>query len=385
MTDTPLHIALISETFTPPSPGPTSTLARLCAGLSERGHQLQLVRPRQAADRQRSNDAQLVLTHGWPLPWHPSVQWSPDTRQQLLTAWRQQRPDVLYIATEGPLGLAALGAARQLQIPVVSGVHHNLEQYRKQPGWAPFSNLLSHYLRWFHNRSQLTLVPSPNQYLELGRRGFQRLQLLGRGVDSRLFHPRRRSAILRASWGLDEQAIAVLYVGYPSNDNPTELLAPCLHALQRAHPQRRIRLIVSAAHMQRAALQQALPEAVVLETPADDALAEHYASGDVLLLANGDGHGSRVLLEALASGLAVVAFERGAAAQHIRHGHNGALAMSDDLQGFIEAASWLLDDRETLRRIRLNARLHASHQGWESVIQRFEMLLRSACGEYLPT
>ncbi len=86
-----------------------------------------------------------------------------------------------------------------------------------------------------------------------------------------------------------------------------------------------------------------------------------------------------VVLEALASGLGVVAYDQAAAAQHIRHGYNGVLAMPGDEEAFCDAARWLLEERETLRCVRLNARQHASRQGWASVIEQFEAQLRGVC------
>ena len=188
MNVTSLHIALVSETFPPEVNGVANTLGRLCQGLRERGHRLQLVRPRQADDT-APNDDQLLLTRGWPLPGYAGLQWGQSSLHKLLRRWQRNRPDVLYIATEGPLGLSALRAARRLGIPVVSGFHTNFQQYSDHYGFGLLTRLLTGYLRWFHNRSRLTLVPSPSQRLELQRRGFERLELLARGVDGQLFHP----------------------------------------------------------------------------------------------------------------------------------------------------------------------------------------------------
>lgn len=374
-----LHIALISETFPPQVNSVANTLGRLCAGLSARGHQLQLVRPRQSSDAGKRSDAHLLLTHGWPLPGHLGLQWGLSARRKLRKYWQQQRPDVIYIATEGPLGLSALWVARGLGIPVVSGFHSNLQPYGSHSGMGLFSRLLTNYLRWFHNRSQLTLVPSASQCLELTRRGFQRLQLLTRGVDGQLFHPRKRNSSLRASWGLAENDIAVLHVGRLAAEKNLELLAPSFLALQTAYPQRRFKLIVVGDGPQRSALAQALPEAIFTGVQRGEALAEHYASSDVFLFPSRSGTFANVVLEALASGLGVVAFDQAAAGQHIRHGHNGALAIPHDSADFIDAAVWLLAEPETLRRVRLNARQHASRQGWEAIIQLFESHLRNTC------
>ncbi|MGE8453752.1 MAG: glycosyltransferase family 1 protein, partial [Pseudomonadales bacterium] len=80
-------------------------------------------------------------------------------------------------------------------------------------------------------------------------------------------------------------------------------------------------------------------------------------------------------------GLAVVAYDEAAAAQHIRHGHSGALAMPGDQAAFIDAACWLLEEEETLRRVRLNARQHASRQGWPGIVEQFENYLNVATRE----
>jgi glycosyltransferase involved in cell wall biosynthesis len=90
-----------------------------------------------------------------------------------------------------------------------------------------------------------------------------------------------------------------------------------------------------------------------------------------------------VVLEAMASGLGVVAYDQAAATQHIRHGYNGVLAMPGDEDAFCDAARWLLEDSEHLRRARLNARQHASRQGWPAIIEQFENQLRDVCAEHL--
>jgi glycosyltransferase involved in cell wall biosynthesis len=377
MNVTSLHIALVSETFPPEVNGVANTLGRLCQGLRERGHRLQLVRPRQADEPNRS-DEELLLTRGWPLPGYAGLQWGHSSLHKLLRRWKRNRPDVLYIATEGPLGLSALRAARRLGIPVVSGFHTNFQQYSDLYGFGLLTRLLTGYLRWFHNRSRVTLVPSPSQRLELQRRGFERLELLARGVDGQLFHPARRSSELRAQWGMGEDEIAVVHVGRLAAEKNLQLLVRAFRALQRSLPQRRLRLVLVGDGPLRTQLQEQLPDALFCGVQRGDALAAHYASGDLFLFPSLSETFGNVVLEALASGLAVVAFDQAAAAQHIRHGHNGALATPGDEQAFIEAARWLLEDGEIFRRVRLNARQHAGKQGWPAIVEQFEEHLLQA-------
>lgn len=376
--DAPLHIAFISETFAPEINGVAHTLGHLYRGLAQRGHLLQVIRPRQTADRQTSSDETLLLTRGWPLPGYPGLQWGQSSLHKLLRRWQRHRPDVLYIATEGPLGLSALRAARRLGIPVVSGFHTNFQQYTGHYGFGLLTRLLTRYLRWFHNSTQTTLVPSPSQRVELQRRGFERLALLARGVDGQLFHPARRSTALRASWNLNDDDLAVLHVGRLAAEKNLQLLVRSFRTLQAARPEHHLKLILVGDGPQRAYIQAEIPDAIFCGIQRGEALAEHYASGDLFLFPSLSETFGNVVLEAQASGLAVIAYDQAAAAQHIRHGHNGALAMPGDEQAFIDAADWLLEDRESLRRIRLNARQHAGKQAWSMIIERFEALLIEA-------
>lgn len=373
-----LHITLITETFAPEINGVANTLGRLCDGLRSRGHRVELVRPRQSHDGIVASD-DLMLCRGWPIPGYPGLQWGQSSMHKLLRRWQRQRPDVLYIATEGPLGLCALRAARRLGIAVVSGFHTNFAQYTRQYGLGCITRLLTHYLRWFHNRSKVTLVPSVSQKMELERRGFARIELLSRGVDSALFHPSKRSQVLRESWGLRAGDIGVVHVGRLAPEKNLGLLKTTFEELRSRYPERRLKLIIVGDGPQRSALQQQLPDAIFCGVQRGDTLAEHYASGDVFLFPSLSETFGNVVLEALASGLGVVAYDEAAAAQHVRHGHSGALAMPGDEAAFIDAACWLLEDSETLRRVRLNARQHASRQGWAAIVESFERQLINAC------
>lgn len=373
-----LRITLITETYAPEINGVANTLSRLCDGLRTRGHRVEVIRPRQSEDEVRAAGEDLMLCRGWPIPGYPGLQWGQSSMHKLLRRWQRNRPDVLYIATEGPLGLSALRAARRLRIAIVSGFHTNFQQYTRTYGLGFITRILTSYLRWFHNRSNATLVPSVSQKTELERRGFERLELLSRGVDCQLFHPSKRSNFLREAWGLEAGDTAVLHVGRLAQEKNLGLLKASFEKLTSAYPDKKLKLVIVGDGPMRAPLEQQLPEAIFCGTQRGEALAAHYASGDLFLFPSLTETFGNVVLEALASGLGVVAFDQAAAAQHIRHGHNGALAMPDDEEGFIDAACWMLEDDETLRRVRLNARQHASRQGWTGVIDAFEGYLRTA-------
>jgi glycosyltransferase involved in cell wall biosynthesis len=310
-----LHITLITETYAPEINGVANTLSRLCDGLRLRGHRVEVVRPRQSDDELRAAGDDLMLCRGWPIPGYPGLQWGQSSMHKLLRRWQRNRPDVLYIATEGPLGLSALRAARRLRIAIVSGFHTNFQQYTRQYGLGFITRLLTSYLRWFHNRSNSTLVPSVSQKTELERRGFERLELLSRGVDCQLFHPSRRSGFLREAWGLEPGDTAVLHVGRLAPEKNLGLLKKTFDSLVSAYPEKTLRLVIVGDGPVKSTLQQQLPEAIFCGTQRGEALAAHYASGDLFLFPSLTETFGNVVLEALASGLGVVAYDEAAAAQ----------------------------------------------------------------------
>lgn len=142
-------------------------------------------------------------------------------------------------------------------------------------------------------------------------------------------------------------------------------------------------MIIVGDGPQRAQLERDLPDAIFCGSQRGESLAQHYACGDLFLFPSLTETFGNVVLEAMASGLGVVAYDQAAATQHIRHGYSGALAMPGDEDAFCDAANWLLEESEHLRRARLNARQHASRQGWPAIIEQFENQLRDVCGEHL--
>jgi len=131
----------------------------------------------------------------------------------LRTRWLHRRPDVTHVVTEGPLGWSAVTAARCLAIPVSSGSHTNFHSYSRHYGLRLLTTTVRRYLRALHNRADCTVVPTEEMRARLAADGFERLAVVGRGVDSTLFHPGRRSAKRRRGWGCTGEETVVAYVG----------------------------------------------------------------------------------------------------------------------------------------------------------------------------
>ncbi|MCJ8170204.1 glycosyltransferase family 4 protein [Atopomonas sediminilitoris] len=370
-----LAIALISETFAPEINGVARVLLHLCEGLRQRGHRVQVIRPRQGQEPRRQDDT--LLVRGAPIPGYPDLQWGVSAYHRLLRHWRRQRPDVLYVATEGPLGLSAVRAANKLGIPVLSGFHSNFQQYTAHYGLNWLGGLLARYLCWFHNRCQNTLTPSEPQQRLLHRMGIHKVAVLGHGVDATHFNPAQRKQSLREEWGVEQNTPVLLHVGRLAAEKNLTLLLRSYQALrERGHSPK---LVLVGDGPLRSSLERDLPEAIFTGVLRGQALAEHYASADMFVFPSCSETFGNVLLEAMASGLAIVAIDHAAASLHVQPEHNGLLAQPEDELGFIEHVCTLYESSESRRRLRLNARKHATAQGWPTIVAAFEQHLLSLC------
>ena len=371
-----LRIALVTETYPPEVNGVALTVARLAEGLRARGHRLQLLRPRRdRSDVRRETGMDEHLLPGLPIPRYSELRMGLPARRRLLRLWRVSRPDLVHIATEGPLGWAALRAARELGLPVSTEFRTNFHMYCGLYGLGWLQPLITRYLRWFHNNADLTMVPTEGMRLELEALGFERLQAVGRGVDAVRFDPRHRSAELRAQWGADERDPVLLCVGRLAAEKNLDVLLDAWRAVKARTPAARLVLVGDGPL--RAALMQRCPDAIFAGQRSGEDLARHYASADVFVFPSLSETWGNVVTEALASGLPVIAWNRAAAAELLRTGENGVRVECGDLAGFHGAVVQLAEDPDALRRMGAMARARSLGLGWETIVSEVEEAMRA--------
>jgi len=370
-----LRLAYVTETYPPDVNGVAVTVASMVAGLRGRGHRVQLVRlrPHDPAAVAASPEADDVLLPGLPVPLYPGLRMGTPCKGRLIDAWTRQRPDVVHIATEGPLGWSALSAARSLGLPVTSEFRTNFHAYSAHygAGWLNWAILA--YLRRFHNRTQQTMVPTEALRGELAARGFQDVTVVARGVDTVRFDPARRDERLRATWGAAAEDPVVLSVGRLAPEKNLDALVAAFAGIRQRVP--RARLVVVGDGQLRARISERCPGAIMAGQRTGDDLAAHYASADLFLFPSLTETFGNVTTEAMASGLPVVAFDYAAAGRLIRSGENGLLVSFEDTAAFIDGAVVLASDRSRARAIGRRARATACDCGWDAVVDRFEAVL----------
>ncbi len=369
-----LRITVVTETYPPEINGVAMTLGCMVNALRSRGHQIQLVRPRQHAADVPSNEPNLeqILRPGVPIPRYGGLKMGLPAKAALSRLWSVRRPDVVHIATEGPLGWSALAAADKLRIPVVSDFHTNFHSYSRHYGFGWLKKPVMAYLRRFHNQSRVTLVPSLSIRRDLVAVGYRNVEVVSRGVDTTLFCPDRRSDALRTSWGLGELDLAVIHVGRIAPEKNLPLLFRAFEAIAADRPDAKLILVGDGPEL--FALRTTHPRYVFCGPRRGEDLAAHYASGDIFLFPSLTETFGNVVLEAMASGLPQVAFDYAAAAEHLNHGGNGLKSDFGDEDAFIAQARSLASHTD-FGRMGAAARATALTLSWDSIFARLEGIL----------
>lgn len=378
-----MHLGLITETYAPETNGVSHTLGHWVQGLEAQGVQIDLVRP-------RLKD-QALPSGQWPslaaaLPGYPGLQFGWRLPQSVRAHWAETPPDLLYIATQGPLGLSALRYARRHQIPVVAGYHTHFADYLPAYRLGFLQRPALRYLRWFHQQAKCTLAPTQPQCQLLLEQGFERVLCLGRGVDTQLFHPYQRSWMLRQRLGLNAQQLLVGYVGRLAAEKNMDLLLSSFQAIQQVRPDARL-LLVGDGPM-RAAVQQRCPQAICVGLQQGVELARFYASLDLMLFPSLTDTYGNVVAEAMASGIPVLAFDRAAAEVLIEDGVNGRSVAGPSSLGdpaeqqaaaarFQQAAQQMAAEAGRLPQLGQAAYLSVQALSWESIHQQLYQLLSS--------
>jgi glycosyltransferase involved in cell wall biosynthesis len=373
-----LRIALVTETWPPEINGVAHSVFQLCQGLKANGHNLMLIRPSQLHSILNTPADEELLVRGFAIPRYKTLQFGAPAYARIKQQLAQYQPDLVHIVTEGPLGLAALYAARTLGIPVSSGFHSPFHEFSTHFGLGLLLTPIISYLRYFHNRTDVTCVPSEKTQVQLLEMGIRNLAIVSRGVNTEQFNPAHRDLALRSQWGVGEQTTVLLYVGRLSPEKNIDLVIAAFRELQVEQPLRAAQLVLVGDGPDRARLEKLAPDAIFAGMQTGEALGKHYASSDVFVFASQVETFGNVVLEAMASGLPVLAFDDAAAGQLVTTNQSGWLTPLKQEQQFKRFAAEL-PKQIRLQAMGKDASARVQAMGWQQAVAQLEQVFYTVC------
>ena len=373
-----LRIAVVTETWPPEVNGVAMTLAKLVQGLSHRNHDVQLIRPRQTKTDSPMSDASLeeVLMRGMPIPRYPELKLGLPSKKTLVKTWTLRRPDVVHIATEGPLGWSALQAAKVLKLPVTSDFRTNFQSYSKHYGVGWLRKPIVAYLRKFHNATACTMVPTRELMRTLSQNGFANLKVVSRGVDTKLFNIAKRDTSLRSSWGATDDTKVLISVGRMAPEKNLDQVLKTYDALKSTG--QAFKLVMVGDGPLKEQFQKRYPEIIFPGMLSQTNLAAYYASSDLFIFPSQTETFGNVTLEALASGIPVLAFDCAAARDWVQTGVNGWLIAENNPEGFAAQAVTIFNSKDLLDQITQSTRQQVVHLDWDQIAEQVESVFWDA-------
>lgn len=362
--DKALTIAVVTETWYPDINGVAHSIGKIVKGLLDLGVHIQLYHL-QEEDANIDNRIEYYPLKGQRLPFYREVKVGFPASRKLQQYWEKSRPNIIQIVTEGPLGYSAMRAARQMNIPAVSDYHTNFQQYSKSYHFGLLENVVFAYLRKLHNQTGMTLVPTQQLRKELEELGFDNVKIMARGIDTETFNPRHRREQLRQDWGVVADHPAVLYVGRVAAEKNLDLAVRTFRCIQQQKPT--AKFIIVGDGPVRKTLEQNNPDFIFCGMQRGQALAEHYASADIFLSPSVTETFGNTILEAMASGLAVVSYNYAAAREYIVHQENGVTAPLHDEESFVQQACELAKSTEHQQQLGKQAFTSIQEHSWHKV------------------
>lgn len=363
---TSLKITLVTETFPPEINGVALTLEKLHNFLNLSGHHPSVIRPRRFSETRKPE-----LVQGFPIPMYPKLRFGIGSPLRLYQTIKSKMPDIIHLATEGPLGLACLGIAKSLRIPVVSSFHTNFDLYANDYKMGFLSSGISHYLRWFHNQTEATFAPSNACLERLQALGYKNIKIWTRGVDTSLFNPIQKDLNFKSKIGLSETDILLLYVGRLAPEKNIgallETFKKARSTLSRQGKNLFLALVGTGPLIEQSDLEKT--NGIIL--PGElrgNQLAQWYASADIFVFPSTSETFGNVILEAQASGLPVLCLNSQATQERICNHHDGILAAN--IEEFERLLIDLTADKSKRDYLGKNAFITAKSQKWDDIFNR---------------
>ena len=371
-----MRLLCCTDTYPPQVNGVAIVTALSLNGLVARGWECALVAPAIPGDGADQRIPRTTL-RSVALPIYPELRVALPAPGAVARAVREFRPDLVHCATEFLVGRMGMRAATRAGIPVVTSYHTNFARYTVAYGLGFLERPVARSIARFHRRARRTYTPSAPARDYLASIDVDTVEVWGRGVDLAQFNPSRRREELREAMGIAGR-FTFLHVGRLAAEKDVGRILDAFGALRAADPSLPVSLVVAGRGPEEQALRRRAPQGVIFTGVLDrrGALPALYASCDAFVFASTTETLGLVVLEAMASGLPVVAIPAGGVADHLRHGDNGLAVPEGDTAAMAAAMRALATDAALREDLILGARLTAAERDWERELDRLDASYR---------
>lgn len=358
-----MKILIVTETFLPSTDGIVTRLTACIQWLHRDGHEIQIIAPDLGV---KIFDGALVKgIPAFAFPFYRSKKFAFPNR--LVKKYMIDfNPDVVHIVNPAVVGYSGISYAKKLAIPMVASYHTNIPQYMAYYKLGKLDWIMWWFIKKMHNSADLNLCTSQTVLRELKEKGFERLHVWKRGVDTEKFHPKHARADMRSRLTNGEnKKILLLYVGRLAAEKEIEKIRDVLLTSNQFC----LAIIGDGPHRKELETYFNKTQTVFTGFIHDDELASAFASADVFVFPSTTETLGLVIMEAMASGLPVVAAESGPTKEQVIDRKNGLLYDSKDPESFKQTILQL-EDIDFRQQLAQQALLDIADLGWAAVAEQ---------------
>jgi phosphatidylinositol alpha 1,6-mannosyltransferase len=380
-----LRIAYFTESLPPLTDGVAHTFTRLAETLNEQKIDFRIISPSLPTDAEPWR-GRVTKVPSVPFPLYRYYRVGLPPVFKLEKILNDFKPDLIHVSAPTPISIYGQNYALRHKLPSVAGYHTHFVDYFPYYGlgWAVEGGW--NYMKWFHNRSQMTLVPTPGAVSTLISKGFKGVQLWPRGIDRQKFSPLHRDENWRKSHGLSKEPL-LLFVGrLVAEKNLAELVQAAQILRQKGY---QFKLGFAGDGPYAKILKEKFPNDLFFGFIKGEELSKVYASSDFFVFPSTTETFGNVVLEAFASGLPVIGANKGGSADLIHHQEDGLLANPYDGVDFARQIEWVLRYPVRAKALREKALEAAEDYNWAAIngrmISQYETLIQNHDGRKVLT
>lgn len=356
-----MKIAIFTDTFLPEINGVTKTLSKMKNYLDTTNIEYKFFIP--GTENEKKDN--IVSFSSFNFFLYPERKIAIPRYREIRKNLDEFKPDLIFIVTPFAIGLTGFRYAKEKGIPVVSNYSTDFPRYLKHYKLEILENAVWSFFRWFHSFSYINLCPSIATKTDMEKHGITNIELWGRGIETSEFSPEKRSKDLRKKY-CDEDEKVLLYVGRVAPEKELEVLMDAVKILNKKNLKFKL-LVIGDGPSKQEFENQNIENVVFVGYKTGEELKTYYASADIFAFPSSSETYGNVVLEAMASGLPVVAPFAGGVQENLIDMENGMAFDVGDSEDMAEKIESLLKDEELIARFSKKARNHTLTKNWNEI------------------
>ncbi|WP_345238937.1 glycosyltransferase family 1 protein [Pontibacillus salipaludis] len=369
-----MKIAIVTETFLPSTDGVVTRLKEAIKYLRSQQHEVIVIAPDLGVYEYEGAIVEGVKTTTLPFYKYRPFSLPNKVVKSLL---QKHNPDIVHVVNPALVGVSGVKYAKELNLPLLASYHTHVPKYLDYYKLYAFKPLLWWHFKRLHNQADLNLCTSQAVKDELDEEGFHNVHVWKRGVAVDRYSPEHYSQEMRSRLtGGEPHKKLLVFVGRLAAEKEIHKLKPLLE--QRDD----VRLAIVGDGPAREQVEKTFEDTTAIFTGFlhGDELNQAFASADAFIFPSVTETLGLVILEAMASGLPVIAAKSGPTMEQVEDGRTGLLFENEDTQSLIEAVE-KIEDAELMQTLRENARAEAEKFSWTKpsaqLLEYYEQVLGS--------